>query len=60
MPDLRPVPAVNERISRPEDGDLEAETARKIQLLVARTRMWRKGSMAAAPDVDGSVETAAS
>lgn len=42
-----------------DDQDLEAETARRINLLVARANLWRKD--AARADADpAQVETAAS
>jgi hypothetical protein len=42
-----------------DDSDLEAETAHRIQLLVARANLWRRGSARTRPDAV-PVESAAS
>ena len=58
MPDLRQVPAVTPPIAN-DESDLEAVTAARINLLVARTKMWRgEGRMRA--ERDEPIEVAAS
>ena len=61
MRDLRSVPSVKEtKNARPVHRDLEAETAHRINMLVARTRTWRNGSVRTSPDPAVGVEVAAS
>ncbi len=38
-------PVRDDRVTAVEPRDLEAETARLINMLVARTKAWRNGSM---------------
>lgn len=61
MRDLRAVPNVKEtKNTRPVQRDLEAETAHRINMLVARTRTWRNGSVRPSSDPATGVEVAAS
>jgi len=57
MPDLRPVPAVTP--TSVDESDLEAVTAARINLLVARTKMWR-GENRMRAEREEPVEVAAS
>lgn len=59
MRELRSVPDVKEVSAHTEVRDLEAETAHRINMLVARTRTWRNGSVRSTP-ADPNVEVAVS
>jgi hypothetical protein len=51
---------VREELAKPHDlRDLEAETARRIDQLVARSNAWRNGSIHSSTSAEG-VEAAAS
>jgi hypothetical protein len=53
------VPPVREdRPTGVESLDLEAETARRIDLLVARTKQWRSGSIQGSARVEPAIEAA--
>ena len=60
MRELRAVSDVKDGKAAPsEHRDLEAETAHRIRLLVARSKQWRTGSVSALAE-DAGVEVAAS
>lgn len=60
MRELRAVSDMKDVKAASSDArDLEAETAHRIQLLVARTKQWRKGSIQSAVE-DPVAEVAAS
>jgi hypothetical protein len=58
---MAPVAAVREdRSNSVEHRDLEAETAHRINLLVARTKAWRNGSIHSPIESDRGPEVAVS
>ena len=58
---MAPVTAVREdRSDHREHRDLEAETAHRINMLVARSNAWRNGSLRSSVETDPDVEVAAS